>query len=266
MFSIIGFIRFNRRFKRARDCTLSFWKGVPGLSRAHLETAKGSDDDQERYCSKEGRFKTWGCKEVHSKTDYEEVFELVKEDLWGAIEQYPKLAIKHYGSMRGISDLYCLQSSRNGQHNRFEGCELRSWQRKALDLFLGQSDRQILFCVDSRGNSGKSWLAKYILFTMDAWGCQGGGIKDLMYSYKNQKYCVFDMARCNDPKFYPWNFMENLKNGWFCNLKYESRMSIFEPPKIIVMTNSMPPYDKFSIDRYLIFDVMNEETINHCDN
>lgn len=235
---------------------------MPGLARAHFETAKGSDDDQERYCSKDGRFATWGKKGANQKTDYEEVFDLVKEDLWRAVETYPRMAIKHYGSLRGISDLHCLQSSRNDQQQRFERCDLRPWQREALDLLVGQGDRQILFCVDGRGNSGKSWLAKYILFTMDAWGCQGGSIKDLMYSYKSQKYAVFDMARCNDSKFYPWNFMENLKNGWYCNLKYDSRMCIFEPPKIIVMVNECPPYDKFSMDRYMIYDVNEMKIIN----
>jgi len=82
-----------------------------------------------------------------------------------------------------------------------------------------------------------------------------------MFSYHCQPFAVFDMARCNDHKFYPWNFMENLKNGWYCNLKYESRMVCFTPPKVIVFMNEVPPFDKFSMDRYVIFNV-EDKTIN----
>lgn len=244
------------------ECTLSFWKGVPGLSGAHLEAAKGDDFAQEKYCTKDGIYTDWGSPGDNEKSDYEEVFDLVKTDLRGAIEQYPTLAVKHYNSLSGISRFYEFQSSRDSEHDRFKGRELRAWQQKALDLLLGQTDRQILFCVDVKGGTGKSWLAKFIIFTMDAWGCQGGGIKDLMYSYNNQKYAVFDMARCNDTKFFPWNFMENLKNGWYCNLKYESRMCCFEAPKVIVMMNEVPPFDKFSMDRYVIFNC-EDESINY---
>lgn len=232
---------------------------MPSFARAHLEAAKGDDAAQEKYCSKDGIFKTWGQVGGSEKTDYEEVFELAQRDLGDAIEQYPTLAVKHFSSIKGIADYYSLQSSRDCELAGFEGCEFRTWQTKAINLLVGQSDRQILFCVDIKGGLGKSWLGKYIIFKLDAWGCQGGGIKDLMYSYRQQKYAVFDMARNNDMKFYPWNFMENLKNGWFCNLKYESRMQFFQPPKVIVMMNQMPPFDKFSMDRYVIFTPENEE-------
>lgn len=232
---------------------------MPGFAGSHLEAAKGSDFDQEKYCSKDGIYKSWGKPGEDEKTNYEEVFELAQTNLRDAIEQHPELAVKHYSSLRGIREFYSLQSSRDIEYARFEGCEFRSWQQKALDLLLGQGDRQILFCMDVKGGSGKSWLAKYIIFKLDAWGCQGGPIKDLMYSYNMQKYAVFDMARCNDEKFYPWNFMENLKNGWYCNLKYESRMVYFDPPKIIVMLNQAPNFSKFSMDRYVIINCETEE-------
>jgi len=164
-----GFIRLSRKFKLARECSLAFWRSVPGLARAHFEAAKGDDASQERYCSKDGCYKTWGESGATEKTDYEEVFDLAKENLRDAIEGYPTMAVKHYGSLRGINEFYAFQSFRNIEQSRYEGCKLRDWQQQALDLFLGQTDREILFCVDGRGNSGKSWLARYIIFTMDAW-------------------------------------------------------------------------------------------------
>lgn len=75
-----------------------------------------------------------------------------------------------------------------------------------------------------------------------------------MHSYKEDaKYVVFDMARCNNPDYWPWNFMENLKNGWFTSTKYAGEMKVFEAPKIIVFTNNDPPRDKLSKDRYEIY-------------
>lgn len=75
-----------------------------------------------------------------------------------------------------------------------------------------------------------------------------------MYSYNTQaEVAVFDMARCNNPDYFPWNFMENLKNGWFTSTKYKGSMKVFQPPKIIVFMNEMPPRNKLSNDRFDVF-------------
>lgn len=77
-----------------------------------------------------------------------------------------------------------------------------------------------------------------------------------MYAYKTDvKIVVFDMARCNNAEYYPWNFMENLKNGWFTSTKYKGGMKMFQPPKIVVFMNSDPPRDKLSADRYEIYNI-----------
>lgn len=67
------------------------------------------------------------------------------------------------------------------------------------------------------------------------------------------EYAVFDMARYNDIKWYPWGFMENLKNGWFQTTKYNGGMRVFKSPKILVLMNQRPPMDIFSNDRYEFF-------------
>lgn len=257
-----GYIRFAQSVGPNRKYSLSFWKTVPDMHRAHLENARGDDSDQEKYCSKDGIYQSWGKKDQLEKSDYEEVFELAKTDLKSAAEAYPRMAIMHSSGLKAVNALFSFDAARDAQYKRYEGCELRSWQQKCLDLLVGQSDRKILFCVDKQGSRGKSWLARYIIFTMDTWGCRGGGIKDLMYAYKPSKYAVFDMARCNNEDYYPWNFMENLKDGWFCNLKYVSEIKVFTPPKIVVFMNKLPPYSKLSIDRYQIYDLDDENEIN----
>lgn len=72
-----------------------------------------------------------------------------------------------------------------------------------------------------------------------------------MFGYDTDaEYALFDMARCNDPTYMPWNFMENLKSGWFTSTKYKGGMKIFKAPKIVVFMNQDPPRNKLSSDRY----------------
>lgn len=43
-----GFVGFKSGFLHARDGILSFWKTTPGLGRAHIEAALGTNEDQQR--------------------------------------------------------------------------------------------------------------------------------------------------------------------------------------------------------------------------
>ncbi len=136
------------------------------------------------------------------------------------------------------------------------------FQQHVLGLLDLQSDRNILFVVDEQGGCGKSAFCKWLLANKKTWACQGGGIRDLMYTYKaDAEYAVFDMARCNDVNYWPWNFMENLKNGWFTSTKYQGYLTAFKAPRVLVLTNHVPPRDKLSADRYHVLFV-NEFILN----
>lgn len=73
------------------------------------------------------------------------------------------------------------------------------------------------------------------------------------FSKHVSEYVVFDFARTNDVNWLPWGVIENMKNGWMTTTKYDGKMLRFNPCKIIVMMNQMPPEDKFSADRYVYF-------------
>lgn len=77
-----------------------------------------------------------------------------------------------------------------------------------------------------------------------------------MYAFTpGVEFAVFDMARVNNPDYFPWNFMENLKSGWFTCTKYKGRTKIFNAPKIVVFMNQEPPRDKLSEDRWEIYHI-----------
>ncbi len=51
---------------------------------------------------------------------------------------------------------------------KFEKLELRPWQNKVMNLIRGHGPRIITFVVDEDGNSGKTYLGKYIMATKQA--------------------------------------------------------------------------------------------------
>lgn len=175
------------------------------------------------------------------------MFELAKKSVSDACDASPECAIKYFGNIRQINDFYdsslpiCVDT-------------LLEWQQQCLDHLDEQSERSILFCVDEEGGIGKSTFAKWLIRNRNSWACQGGKAADLMHGYRKEAdIAIFDMARTNNQEWYPWGFMENLKNGWFTTTKYNGRMHFFKAPKIIVFMNQDPDRTKFTADRYKIF-------------
>ncbi len=77
-----------------------------------------------------------------------------------------------------------------------------------------------------------------------------------MHGYKSSaEYAVFDMCRCNDGQYWPFQFMECLSNGWFFSTKYMGGTKIFKRPKIVVFCNQKPDMTKLSMDRYEIYNI-----------
>lgn len=244
---IQGFLHLK---KDPKVCGIQFWKNeIPAGDIAHFENAKGTDAQNMEYCKKDGPFIEIGMP-TETMCRWKNIFETAKVDLEAALNIDGEIAIKHYHQLKAINDDY------NKPKMVATLPELKDWQRKAITKLETQSERQILFVVDEEGGKGKSVLAKHIMTEENAWACQGGKINDLMYAYDTMaKVVIFDMARCNNPDYYPWNFMENLKNGWFTSTKYKGGIKMFPAPKIIVFMNERPPMNKLSADRYDIFSI-----------
>ena len=197
-----------------------------------------------RYYTKDGTFQEWGTASA-SGCRYEEFANKVMEArTWReAIEADAELAVKHSAFVNA-----CMGEATT-EMPLSAGCMTQD-QHDVITNLMTQSDREILFVIDYAGGRGKSWLCKWLIKNEHAWACQGGKVNDLMHSYDvTAKIAVFDMARCNNTDWWPWNFLENLKNGWFCSTKYNGRMKMFEPPKILVLSNSDVPQGKLSEDR-----------------
>lgn len=135
---------------------------------------------------------------------------------------------------------------------QYEGVVWRPWQKDLLDIIETEPNpRTIYWYHDPVGNSGKSYLSKYLQLSKDVYYITGGKQQDILYAYENQRIVIYDLARTySDNMDHIYTTMENFKNGMYLSTKYESRQRIFEIPHIIVMANYEPHYDKLSKDRW----------------
>lgn len=234
--------------EEAKACGINFWRAeLPGGLGAHFANARGTDAQNLEYCTKDGPYLVVGTP-TEAIDKWNLIFEKAKYSLEEALAIDAEISIKHYNQLRAIYE----------DHNKPKMDatlpELRPWQQQVITKLENQGKRQILFVVDEEGGKGKSMLAKHLMTTKGVWACQGGKVGDLMYAYDPTcEVAIFDMARCNDPAYYPWNFMENIKSGWFCATKYKGGMKMFKEPKVVVFMNEDPPRNKLSADRYDVF-------------
>lgn len=102
---------------------------------------------------------------------------------------------------------------------------------------------------EETGNTGKTYLAKWLSVWRDAFIVRGGKHNDIKFAYNYQRYVVFDLARDQMDRV-PYQLMEEFCDGYFFSGKYESRGKVFRPARVAVMANFAPDESKLSADRW----------------
>lgn len=154
-----------------KDGGLQFWRAhlkMPNINKAHFENAKGTDEQNQKYCSKEGVYMEWG-EPTENQSIFKKIMDTAKVSIEEAMEIDPEAGLKYVNQIVTIWNMF----NTNGSIMNKTLPELRPWQKRALEKLENQSSRQILFVVDIEGGKGKSVLAKHIMSSKDAWGCQG---------------------------------------------------------------------------------------------
>lgn len=129
------------------------------------------------------------------------------------------------------------------------------WQAKILRMVqLPPSARKVLWCWDPLGNAGKSYLAKHLVRHFNAFYCTGGKHADVFHAYGGQEIAIFDFPRDSE-EFVCYGVIEAFKNGIFFSAKYESVVKQFNVPHVLVFSNFLPTYSKFSEDRWALFKI-----------
>lgn len=209
-----------------------------------------------QYCKKEGDWVEFGSvKKQGQRSD----LELFKEDVKSGILDLVELREKHSETYAKYTR-FCLEYVEDNHPKlKIPTFELRNWQRALEAKIEAEPDRRkIIFVVDEKGNSGKSWFAHFYTQNNPK-KCQvllPGKKSDMAFVLKPNITVLFlDAPRSKQGEFIQYDFLEDLKNGYVFSNKYESRMKTFEPMHVVVNMNEAPDMSKLSQDRYDIIHI-----------
>lgn len=228
---------------------------IDGLSRAAFTLARGSAEDNIRYCTKESTVCTLG-NPVNggsskggqaTRERYATAFDLAAAGDLDSIDA--DLRLRHYDTLQRISD---RAKWINAQARISDVClVLYRWQSELCDFFDGPPHpRSIYFVCDASGGCGKSTFARQLrrrypgLLVLQP----GKGV-DLAFILSEPPSCVvFDVPRASI-EHVPWGFVESVKNGYIVSTKYNGCVKEFPIPHVAIFCNAMPPDGTLSEDR-----------------
>ena len=141
---------------------------------------------------------------------------------------------------------------------RYVHVSLYLWQILALESYRKQGDRKITAVIDSIGNHGKTFLRKHMVATHSA-------------VYIPPMDCAQDIVAC--AMAHPWggyvidlpraegkpakgmySAIEQIKDGYLYDKRYNWKEKWIDPPKILVFANSIEE-KQLSADRWDILDI-----------
>lgn len=199
-------------------------------TKIHWERAKGSRQQNIDYCSKEGI----------------EVYRTFEESL----QEFKARLLRECKAV-------------------YEDVVWRDWQKSLLSILEGPKDpRKIYWIFEEEGNTGKSFLTKYLALTRTC--CIGGGkasdvkhqVFTLLDKGKLPELMVMDVPRVAKD-FVSYQAIEDIKNGCFNSTKYEGGQCIYHVPHVVVFANQEPDYVKMSADRWDVYRVHDMKLVKH---
>ncbi|CAB9526567.1 hypothetical protein SEMRO_1849_G301490.1 [Seminavis robusta] len=282
-----GCVYFNSRtFKKQRPSAISKLlmgpnKNVclpdpknPGMylkHHYHVDGMRGTLQEAADYCG--AMFKEQGCK-IHEqgkipttqqgrRTDHEEAQEkIIEAAKAGTAFDDVKLMLPRFAdqSLEWMRNLY-LQH-RPQLENFFDHNPLYKWQ-KDLATYLNSKKpdpRKILFVVDIEGNLGKTKFAlnaQHLIPDKDVFHCTPKDGKSLSSLVPDDGTDIFLIDSPRKVQYdLPYDFIEEVKNGFVTNTKYQCCKKEFKVPHVVVFMNSHPQFGKciLSKDRYVIIE------------
>jgi len=133
------------------------------------------------------------------------------------------------------------------------------WQLIALGMWENQNEREILIISDEKGRHGKSWLRKFMVATHKATFIPPmERAEDILAvaMAKPSKGYVIDMPRVENSRIIRgmWSAIEQIKDGYLYDKRYQWKEKWIDPPKIMVFTN-ISNKDLLTTDRWVPFDI-----------
>lgn len=208
------------------------------------------------YCKKDGCFVEFGSppkslRTGSSRDEFAEFRSTVAAGVFDSPElraQHPNIMARYPHYARAVvRDLFPRPVGPTD-------ASLRPWQRRVVEIISGEPDpRKVLFVVDERGNSGKTYLGRFLLGTREKVQIlRAGKVADMALAYKiTTKLLVVDVPR-EKGEHLQYSFLEQVKDGILSSPKYQSEIKMFPPPHVLVFMNEEPNMNSLSEDRYHI--------------
>ena len=138
---------------------------------------------------------------------------------------------------------------------------LRPWQERLVEV-MKPSEREIIWIVDPAGNEGKSWFQKYLkdihgLRVFDANIRRSS--KCILHILSKEIVSLIDIFLFNVPRSFnmdefPYEMLEELKDGKAESTKYNSiKLQVNTPNIVLVFSNENPDKERMSNDRWVIY-------------
>lgn len=226
-----------------------------GGNNIHVERRKGTHQEAKKYCTKEstkeGETVQGGIEPTLTpgrRTDLEFFVLAIREgktisQLWeehlGVMAKYPQFARNYQHHVREEKFRSTVQPF----------VPRAGWQMDLSTLLQQEPNaRTVIWRWEPVGNTGKSHFALNYQ-PEESFTITGGKHADIQYAYKGQRIVFFDWAR-KQMETFPYNLVEQFKNGYFLVTKYESTPFRFHPPHVVIFANEQPEFGALSGDRW----------------
>lgn len=249
-----GFVTFPSKLRFSRVKTIL-------SQRVHLEVARNVPASI-KYCKKPDtpscdifEFGTPAASKQGKRTDFEQFVQAVE----GGLREFKEVR-KSFPDLWAKYPRYCKEVIADNFKVSIDHHQLRIWQADLNhQLLLEPSRREVIFIVDTLGDTGKSWFCDYYCdLHSNAQVLMPAKLPDMVYVLEQTVRVVFiDCPRSldRDKMAYIYMFIENVKNGRVLSTKYESYLKRLNKVHIVVMMNEYPDMHALSADRYNIINL-----------
>lgn len=235
---------------------------------AHYEVARGSDEENQKYCKKGGDVVVevgQPAVKIGTNKSYlvaNEIADRVSrgEELSDVLESDSKYLEAYYKHIQFVEKVTDMKTQAIGfrdfkDNYGADNLVFWPWQSELYDMLTKERPdrRKIFWYVDTVGGAGKSSFASMFISRHKAVRFRGSVRPlDVAYAYKREPVVFFDFPRSAFDVDKMCSLMEQFKDGEIFSSKYARVMKRFAPPHVIVFANFWPFKGAFSEDRIVV--------------
>lgn len=218
------------------------------------------------------------AKEQGKRTDLDAVYnDLVAGMSWPDLEtNHPKAIIMYHKSLSMMYSDHLQRRAKQALQVSFSTTTLRPWQEACLQTLASQSQRQISWFWDSKGNVGKTWFAQRQVALEGYLYLESGPRRDLAHALAVAAEGSTVAGICVDltksfassgessdliTRLAPiMGLLEAVKNGMVYSGKYSSKVTYLTDCKVLVVANFAPSTEQraalLSQDRWDVHEII----------